>query len=74
LLQSVDNLCYIGINLVSKVFCDSHQTRLDIFGLVLDLIDLPFKQIHVIVVNGGEAVPLQTVDVIGSAKGLGLSL
>jgi len=36
------------------------------FDLVLDLVDLPSKPIHVIVVNGGEAVPLQTAGVIGT--------
>jgi hypothetical protein len=39
------------------------------FGLVLDLIDLPFKPIHVVIVNGGEAVLLQTADVIRIIKG-----
>jgi hypothetical protein len=74
LLQLIDNFGYIGIYLLSKVFCHFHHTHLDMFGLVLDLIDLLFKPIHVVVVNGGEAVLLQTADVIGIVEGFRPSL
>ena len=56
------------IYLLFQVFCDFHHTLLDMFNLVLDLVDLPSKPIHVIIVNGGEAVLLQTAGVIGSVK------
>jgi hypothetical protein len=61
----VENFSDPEIDLLFKKFFEFYHPRFDIFGLLLDILDLAFDPVHVIVINGGEAVPLQTADIIG---------